>query len=254
MTNLTNGQRRRRIKVPAEAVRTREAILADAVVGKGHVWEVCSNCGGSGDYPSGCTPPGRCRFYCWAWAIDGGPPIGRLVDREPKYYGRRPVPIDKYVKRAQAADRRAYRDAIIWEEDRPERERLEAERLAAEEARRVEREQREAERLAILAERRHVGTVGERLTMEGVRVDFRQWYDNNWGGSCLLRFRDADGNAVVWWTGSPPDDAREGAIVTLTATVKSHGTYKDEAQTTVTRAKVHVTEPAPVEAAEEVAA
>lgn len=44
--------------------------------------------------------PGQCRLYCWQ---------GRTSDT----YGKLPVDIDKYVKREQAADRKAYRAPII---------------------------------------------------------------------------------------------------------------------------------------------
>jgi hypothetical protein len=92
----------RSIKVPAEAVRTREEILKDAVIrktsdGRECVWVTCWNCGGSGQYPSSMIPPGQCRLYCWQ---------GRTAAT----FGRLPVDIDKYVKREQAADRKAYRD------------------------------------------------------------------------------------------------------------------------------------------------
>lgn len=93
--------RRPRIAVPAEAVRTREQVLAaPGLVLRGEtVWATCWNCGGTGNYPSSLTPPGRCRLYCW-------------TGRDDTTYGRLPIPVDRYVKKAQAADRANYRAGV----------------------------------------------------------------------------------------------------------------------------------------------
>jgi len=103
----------KRIKVPAEAVRTREEILKDAVIRKAtdgveYVWVTCWNCGGTGNYPSSMIPVGRCRKYCWE---------GRTADT----FGKLPVSIDKYVKREQAADRKAYRAPILEAQKKEEK-------------------------------------------------------------------------------------------------------------------------------------
>ena len=95
----------KRIKVPAEAVRSREEILKDAVIRKTSdgvecVWVTCWNCGGSGNYPSSMTPPGQCRLYCWQ-------------GRSAATYGKLPTDVEKYVKKQQAADRKAYRAPIL---------------------------------------------------------------------------------------------------------------------------------------------
>lgn len=65
MEPKTAEPKRPKIKIPADAVRTPEQILAGATVRNGHVWIECHHCGGSGNYPSSCIPVGRCYLYCW---------------------------------------------------------------------------------------------------------------------------------------------------------------------------------------------
>lgn len=228
---MTYTTKRPRIKVPADAVRTREQILdgetiARASDGADYVWIACHWCGGSGNFPSSMHPPGRCRFYCWR-------------SRTPETFGKIPVAVEKYVKRAQASDRREYREKVCWEMERPERE--------ARQAREAE-ERRERELIAailsqsearVLAERRHIGTVGERITLpvlvEAVaRLEGRGFMG---GTRYMVRFRDADDNALVLWTDCPPFGCERDAVVQIAATVKAHGSYQGEAQTVVQRVK-----------------
>ena len=77
--------------------RTRAEILEGVELYRGkYVLQTCSNCGGQGTYPSSMTPSGMCRLYCWQ-------------NRTPETYGKEIIPVDKYVARAQAADRREAR-------------------------------------------------------------------------------------------------------------------------------------------------
>lgn len=101
-------------------VRTREEILAGVTVVSGHVWATCGNCGGQGTYPSSMLPAGMCRFYCWQ-------------NRTPETYGKMPVPVDTYVKRVQAAERREQKRAAEWAAgaaQRAEKAQLRADRIA----------------------------------------------------------------------------------------------------------------------------
>lgn len=242
--------RRRRIKVPAEKIRTREEILKDVLVFKGLAWVRCNNCGGTGNYPSAMNPPGRCRFLCWAVrkkdvpdCIDGG--MAALVDKRgtswAPTFGLLPKNIDAYVKKAQAADARGYRDAVIAEEDRPAREAAERERA---ERRAKLDAAKEAERQRILAEkakRVHVGTIGERFVKLPVTLERIVKTETQFGTRYGNAFRDLDGNAIMWWGSypvAPRDEESKGLKLFLTATVKDHSTYNNEAQTTVLRAKV----------------
>jgi hypothetical protein len=89
--------------------RTREEILAGLTVVKGHVLEACPNCGGTGNYPSSMLPAGKCRLYCWQ-------------DRPAGMYGKVATPVDTYVRREQARDRRADKAAAEWAARQGERD------------------------------------------------------------------------------------------------------------------------------------
>jgi hypothetical protein len=217
-----------RIPVPADKVRTREQILAGQTVIGGHVWLACDNCGGTGNYPSSMTPPGRCRFYCWQ-------------DRTPETYGKRPRLVEDFVKRAQAADRRAYRAQVQWDLDAPKREQAAREQAERDEAARLERERIErdiAERKAIS---QHLGTVGERLELDLIvrRVASYQAvpyasYSRNTVTRYVITLRDVSGNVVVWFSEYPQE---LGTALRLRGTVKEHSEYQGEKQTTIQRVK-----------------
>jgi hypothetical protein len=212
-----------RIKVPAEAVRTAEQILDGQTIVGDSVWLPCWNCGGTTMYPSSMTPPGRCRFYCWE-------------NRTPETYGKRPVSVDVYVKREQAADRSEYRARIRFELERPEREAREA----AEAVARAEREARAAiaaaEDEAYLEDRRRVsqwvGSAGERIE-RAVRVYDVKRFESRFGDRYLVRMRDESGNVLIWWTSALTP--RVGESFNARATVKAHSSYDGENQTEVLR-------------------
>lgn len=217
-----------RIPVPAEKVRTPEQILAGQTIIAGHVWETCSNCGGSGKYPSSMSPPGMCRFYCWK-------------DRTPQTYGKRPVELEKFVKAAQADDRREYRALVKWEQDAPLRAQAELEAAARAEVERVQREWREADEAARKAVSQWVGEVGERLDLD-LTVARVASYEarpfNSWGNNTVTRYvvtlRDATGNVFIWFA----DYGRtQGEQLKVRATVKKHDEYQGEKQTTIQRVK-----------------
>ena len=56
----------------------------------------------------------------------------------------------------------------------------------------------------------------------------------------IHRFRDADGNLLIWRSacGFPILGCNEGETFVVTGTVKEHSEYKDEKQTFILRAKV----------------
>jgi hypothetical protein len=95
---------------------------------------------------------------------------------------------------------------------------------------------REAERKHAAATSHHIGTVGKRevftLTVTGLRS-----FDSDFGARWMVRFADATGNVVVWWTGSD-NDLVIGRTYRVKATVKKHEDYKGIAQTTVTRCAI----------------
>jgi hypothetical protein len=97
--------------------RTRDEILAGLTVVNGHVWVTCHHCGGTGAYPSSCIPAGQCRFYCWD-------------NRTPETFGKLAVPVERYVKRVQAAERRAAKQDAQRAARAEEAQRVGAERAA----------------------------------------------------------------------------------------------------------------------------
>lgn len=84
------------------STRTRAEILEGVEVVRGYVVRPCHNCGGRGTYPSSMAPSGMCRLYC-------------RQDRPEGFYGKEAVPVDRYVARQQAADRREAKRQRAWE-------------------------------------------------------------------------------------------------------------------------------------------
>lgn len=71
----------------------REFLELSGQVRNGQVWTVCTNCGGSGSYPSSAIPAGQCRLYCWR-------------NRTPETFGKHPAPVARVARRVQSAQRR----------------------------------------------------------------------------------------------------------------------------------------------------
>jgi hypothetical protein len=81
----------------------------------------------------------------------------------------------------------------------------------------------------------HVGTVGVREGFPTLTIKALNSFPSDFGVCTLVRFEDAQGNTLVWWTGSPPDWVEMDKTVDITATVKGHDDYKGQPQTTLTR-------------------
>jgi len=182
---------------------------------------ICYECGGSGRTPN----PHTYKEYTpeYAAKLDA-----RRELREAKKLGFASVEAMKEARAREAARREA--------EQREREEREAAERKA------------EEERLAaIKAKSQYVGTPGEKLTVE-VTYEGSPYYTRkvfyNTETVYLHKFRDADGNLIVWRTtvsgfGKTCDgEVNEGDALVVTATVKEHNEYKGEKQTLIIRAKV----------------
>lgn len=193
----------------------------------------CDRCGGDGIYKWGAMINGRPQYIGTCFKCNGaGEVFGKWIERTPEYQAK----LDAKREAKWAA----------------QREKMEAERLEREEAERKEREERaraEAERKAIS---RHVGSVGDKVSLTVTYERSASWEQPAFSGYGTETryahiFRDADGNVLTWktatalgWTDSKgywhhPED---GAAVTLTGRVKEHTTYRDERQTVLTRCKV----------------
>lgn len=135
--------------------------------------------------------------------------------------------------------------AAMHEAKAAEEARLEAERKAEEERIAAEKKAEEERLKALKARSNYVGEVGEKLkvtvTYEGSPYFERRSFTGYGTERCYIhRFRDDDGNLIVWKSccGFPILGCNEGETVVVTGTVKEHSEYKDEKQTLILRAKV----------------
>lgn len=80
----------------------------------------------------------------------------------------------------------------------------------------------------------YVGEADGKITAHAVTVTGKHFIENNYGGKCLHRFRDNEGNILVWWA-SGASCARVGDKIHINATVNEHSTYRDVKQTTLLR-------------------
>ena len=199
--------------------------------------DTCRRCGGAGErsewYYTGCT----C-YEC------GG--TGRSTPRLEKEY----TPEHAALLEARRAEREAkklgYASAEAMRAAREaEAARREAERQAEEERIEAERKAEEERLAALKARSQYVGTVGEKLTAEVTWEGSPYFERRGFGGYgtervYIHRFRDADGNLLIWRSccGFPIVGASEGQQVKVTGTVKEHSDYKGEKQTILLRAKV----------------
>lgn len=199
--------------------------------------DTCRRCGGQGErsewYYTGCI----C-YEC------GG--TGRSKARLEKEYTPEHAAVLEERRAEREAKKLGYASAEAMRAAREaEAARREAERQAEEE-REEARRKAEEERIAALKARSHyVGTVGEKLTAQ-VTWEGSPYYERRGFGGYgtervyIHRFRDADGNLLIWKSccGFPILGANEGETFSVTGTVKEHSEYKDEKQTFILRAKV----------------
>ncbi len=100
---------------------------------------------------------------------------------------------------------------------------------------------------------KHVGEVGQRIGQLSLTLTGSYSWDSAYGTQILYFFEDSDHNAFVWKTSSgfcrtvPVEEGsfarsyrpvEKGEIVKVRATIKAHGEYKGQEQTTLTRVKL----------------
>ena len=94
----------------------------------------------------------------------------------------------------------------------------------------------------------YLGEKGKRETWELTYVGHR-WFDSQYNdkGTCMVKFEDAKGNSVVWWTSAVEGDDTltykdlkmiEGDTYTVKGTVKDFREYKGRNQTIMARCAV----------------
>lgn len=81
---------------------------------------------------------------------------------------------------------------------------------------------------------KHFGEVGKR--MRGLKLTYKGNYsfDSAYGTVFIHRFATEDGSDAIWKTGTE-SLCTEGETITVDASIKEHGEYKDRAQTILTR-------------------
>lgn len=199
--------------------------------------DTCKRCGGAGQrsewYYTGLT----C-YEC------GG--TGHSKPRMEKEYTDEYAAVLKERRANREAKKLGYADADAMRAARKaEAERREAERKAEEERAEAERKAKAEREAALKARSNYVGTVGEKLTVT-VTYEGSPYYERRGFGGYgtervyIHRFRDADGNLLIWRSacGFPILNANEGETFVVTGAVKEHSEYKDEKQTLILRAKV----------------
>lgn len=199
--------------------------------------DTCKRCGGAGQrsewYYTGLT----C-YEC------GG--TGHSAPRMEKEYTPEYAAVLKERRDNREARKRGYTSfSEMMAAEAAAAERREAERQAEEARKEAERKAEEDRIKEQKARSNYVGTVGEKLTAT-VTYEGSPYYERRGFGGYgtervyIHRFRDADGNLIIWRSpcGFPILNANEGEAFTVTGTVKEHSEYKDEKQTFILRAKV----------------
>ena len=187
----------------------------------------CDRCGGDGIYKWGAMINGRPQYIGTCFKCDGaGKVYSEWIERTPEY-------------QAKLDAKREARNAKHAEEQ--------AKRMAEEQARldalKKEKEAREAAIAAKKAISKHVGNVGDKINVEATKERTGS-YETSFGYQTSVvyvhTFRDADGNAIVWKTGSTAlNEIENGTRVQLTGTIKEHNEYNGEKQTVLIRCKVN---------------
>lgn len=180
----------------------------------------CDRCGGQGGLEqwryTGCT--------CYKCGGSGKMQITEIVRNEK----------EQATYEKQKARREARKQAEM-DKRAAEYEKINAERIARQEA-------AEAERKANLY-RGFAGIVGEKLDTEvkalykaSFEVRSFSGYGTSW--MTVYSFEDTSRRMIVWKTSSNIEDFQVGATYQLTGTIKELSTYRENEQTTITRAKL----------------
>jgi hypothetical protein len=83
-------------------------------------------------------------------------------------------------------------------------------------------------------ETNYIGNVGDKITLELTQVACFT-FDSQFGICYINKFKDTEGNVVIWKTSRRV--ANDGENVTLKGTIKEHNEFRTEKQTILTRCK-----------------
>lgn len=101
------------------------------------------------------------------------------------------------------------------------------------------------------AESTHVGQVKQRIEMV-LTLAMIRYIDSNFGTRTMCKYRDENGNVVIWWA-SDAIDMAVGTKIKAKATIKEHSEYNGIKQTIVSRLAVIETLESPIANSQEVA-
>ena len=196
----------------------------------------CDRCGGRGLYATGV-----CNGHLVITPVDSGichkcfgsgKVFGKWVERTPEYQAK----LD------------AKRQAKLEKQWAEEEARIAAEEMARKEAEAQKERERLEEEARIKAQKaisKHIGEVGQRLTIAAEFVK-TAWFDvpsfRGFGTDTVYvhTFKDAAGNVLIWKTGKGLGglDLHCGELVEIIGTIKDHSEYQEEKQTVLTRCKI----------------
>ena len=95
-------------------------------------------------------------------------------------------------------------------------------------------EAEEVEKTAV--NKRHIGTVGERMETQLTLKYISESY-GNYGITTIYKFVDAEGNDIIWFS-SRNIGIEKDKTYNMSFSVKAHDNYKDSPSTIITRAKI----------------
>ena len=104
------------------------------------------------------------------------------------------------------------------------------------EAERAEKDKAVEAQRSLEANSKHVGTIGQRITISVASFNLVSTFDSIYGMSWLYKFLDDEGNVYIWYASNPLTDGKE--VATITGAVKAHTSYNGIDQTQLTRCKV----------------
>ena len=189
----------------------------------------CDRCNGRGWYAigvhNGQLVPARPDSAICYKCLGEGKVMGKWIERTPEYQ----------AKLDAKREARAKAKLAEWEAKQAEYEKV---RLLKEQ----EKLAKEARIKAQKAISQYVGEVGQKLEVNVIYQFTGTWKQKSYIGFGMEtmhchNFKDADGNVLIWKTGTPLD-LDNGTAVILKGTVKDHSVYKDEKQTVMSRCKI----------------
>jgi hypothetical protein len=111
--------------------------------------------------------------------------------------------------------------------------------------RKREKEEREAAKQALRDSSEYIGEIGKRITIKITDLQLVTSWETDWGITHLYKFRDENGNVIVWFASSTfgywGDDGEwhpyDNSLKAIKATIKAHEERDGVKQTIVSRCK-----------------